>query len=314
MVCPNCGAQIKDTDNFCQYCGKEISPDAGSVPAGKPVCPRCGSSNIVFNREKQGEYVQNNNATVIRSTVGMCKDCGYTWNAEATEPKKRKTWLWVLGWIFLFPVPLTILMLRRKNINPVVKYGVIAAAWVLYLLIAVGGAGSKTAETTPDVSVPEQPTVTERQTVTEQQTTEAAAAETSPATETSTATVAETEETTAVKVNIDTVISLIESQVPQDFDYREVEGDETGITINVGTNGVALEATLAKTQGKGEDYEPWAEMRDAMVGMCNAASKLMETFGYPDILVMVNVVNDQNTDNVLLSILNGIVVYDVLAE
>lgn len=50
--------------------------------------------------------------------------------------KKRKTWLWVLGWIFIFPLPLTILMLRKKEMKPAVKYGIIAAAWFIYLFIA----------------------------------------------------------------------------------------------------------------------------------------------------------------------------------
>ena len=55
------------------------------------------------------------------------------------QPKKRRTWLWVLGWIFIFPVPLTILMLRKKDMKPVLKYGIIAAAWIVYLLIAFSG-------------------------------------------------------------------------------------------------------------------------------------------------------------------------------
>ena len=59
------------------------------------------------------------------------------------EPKKRKTWLWVLGWIFIFPLPLTILLRRKKSMNAVLKYGIIAAAWVLYFLIAAPG-GSNT--------------------------------------------------------------------------------------------------------------------------------------------------------------------------
>ena len=39
--------------------------------------------------------------------------------------KKRHTWLWVLGWICIFPLPLTILLVRKRNLNAVIKYGVI---------------------------------------------------------------------------------------------------------------------------------------------------------------------------------------------
>lgn len=58
-------------------------------------------------------------------------------------PKKRKTWLWVLGWICIFPVPLTIIMLNKKDMNKKARYGIIAAGWILYLLIGLGGGGSK---------------------------------------------------------------------------------------------------------------------------------------------------------------------------
>ena len=57
-------------------------------------------------------------------------------------PKKRKTWLWVLGWIFIFPVPLTILMLRNQKLSKPVKIGIIVAAWIVYLIIGLVGGGS----------------------------------------------------------------------------------------------------------------------------------------------------------------------------
>lgn len=67
-----------------------------------------------------------------------------------STPKKRKTWLWVLGWILLFPVPLTVLILRNKKINKTAKIAIIAVAWLIYLIIAVSG-GSGDTETTKQV-------------------------------------------------------------------------------------------------------------------------------------------------------------------
>ena len=89
---------------------------------------------------------------VLRSTVGVCKDCGYTWQAdsEIETPKKRKTWLWVLGWICIFPVPLTILMLRKKGMKSAVKYGIIAAAWLIYIMIALSGNSESSTTSTSD--------------------------------------------------------------------------------------------------------------------------------------------------------------------
>lgn len=67
-------------------------------------------------------------------------------NIQSSSLKpRRRTWLWVLGWIFIFPVPMTILLLHNKSINVVIKYGLIAIAWFIYIVIAAG-AGTGTAK------------------------------------------------------------------------------------------------------------------------------------------------------------------------
>ena len=147
MKCPSCGAEV-GTSKYCQYCGTQISIEMQKEQEqlNKMGCPQCGSTNIQFKRENQGEIRGKNSKQVVHRTVGFCKDCGATWypNSVANElPKKRKTWLWVLGWLFIFPVPLTILMLRNKNMKPVLKYGIIAVAWIIYLLIALGSNNTK---------------------------------------------------------------------------------------------------------------------------------------------------------------------------
>lgn len=115
----------------------------------KVGCPACGSTNIVFDREKQGEVKGKKGTAVVRKTVGVCKDCGYTWITENGKGNKKKTWLWVLGWIFIFPLPLTILLLRPSNkLNKTLKYILIAIAWIIYAILAWPKNDSdKTAET-----------------------------------------------------------------------------------------------------------------------------------------------------------------------
>ena len=56
--------------------------------------------------------------------------------AAAPQPagNKNTVW-WVLGWIFIFPVPLTILILRSKTLKPVLKVLIIALAWIVYIAI-----------------------------------------------------------------------------------------------------------------------------------------------------------------------------------
>ncbi len=143
VKCPSCGAITSGT--VCEYCGSPLT----SQKSTRSVCARCGSQNIVFRRENQGEVRGKNAKRIVHRTVGFCKDCGNTWYITEDAPKKRKTWLWVLGWIFIFPLPLTILLLRKKSMKPVIKYGIIAAAWIVFLLIWFSGNTSDNNTQTP---------------------------------------------------------------------------------------------------------------------------------------------------------------------
>ncbi|MBQ8627021.1 MAG: hypothetical protein IJ419_12745 [Agathobacter sp.] len=162
MKCPSCGAET--TGKFCEYCGSEM-PQVKAVG----TCPKCGGNNVSFKRERIGTATQSRSyknvfgngrtgQSVSQSayrTVGLCQSCGYTWNPNSSSKSSgKKTWLWVLGWICIFPVPLTILMLRKKDMKPAVKYGIIAAAWLLFF--AIGASGGETETTPTDV-----PTTTE---------------------------------------------------------------------------------------------------------------------------------------------------------
>ena len=155
MKCPSCGAEI-GSGKVCEFCGTHISSEMQreQEQLNKQGCPKCGSSNITFSREKRGEVKGKKGTAVVRATVGLCKDCGYTWYTEESgQPKQRKTWLWVLGWICIFPLPLTILMLRNKKLKPAIKYGIIAVAWIIYLIIGFSGRGSDKTNTSGQSSV-----------------------------------------------------------------------------------------------------------------------------------------------------------------
>lgn len=141
MKCPSCGAEI-GSSKICEFCGTQISyqMQREQEKLNKSGCPRCGSSNTQFQRENQGEIRGKQSKQIIHRTVGFCKDCGATWypNSSANEvPKKRKTWLWILGWLFIFPVPLTILIVRNQRLNKWLKVGIIAVGWIAYLLIVL---------------------------------------------------------------------------------------------------------------------------------------------------------------------------------
>lgn len=156
MKCPNCGAEVNG--KFCAYCGSAIEQEVEEINELNcyKECPRCGSKNIKFRREQVKNSKRANGKYDSASgykTVGFCEECGYTWD-PLKYPKKKingKTILWILGWLCIFPVPLTILLLRSDKIKSnVAKYVVIAMAWIAYLIIGIGGNSNKKAEPISD--------------------------------------------------------------------------------------------------------------------------------------------------------------------
>ena len=147
----------------CTNCGGELTVDPSQETA---VCQYCGASFVV------SKAVQNYNVTHNSYTTNVINDnrksafeamLDYRNEQEerkyriAEENRKRResekkkrnhTILWVLGWIFIFPVPLTILMLRKKDLDNKIKYGIIAAGWIVYIIMLAvsGGNGSSSSE------------------------------------------------------------------------------------------------------------------------------------------------------------------------
>lgn len=202
MKCPTCGAEIEKT-KFCSFCGTQITSELlrDKENLNKTSCPKCGSMNVSFERENQGEIRNKRGKQIIHSTIGFCKDCGYTWNQESGQPsKKRKTWLWVLGWIFIFPLPLTLILIKKKEIKPALKYGIIAAAWILYLIFVFFGKSSDNKANPETDKTPQTSLVQETEgTLTENDTTEEATEVTTEETTEETTEIT-TEETTTVEV------------------------------------------------------------------------------------------------------------------
>ena len=126
--CENCG-ETYTAGNFCPKCGVRAG-DTGKI------CPKCGK-----------RYFSN-----------ACPDCGYVagthsasyvhaaypppHSAPPVQKKKPRTGLWVLGWICMFPVPLTILMVRNKKLPRWARILIITLAWLVYLAIGLSESGT----------------------------------------------------------------------------------------------------------------------------------------------------------------------------
>ena len=148
----------------CTACGGELEVDPKQETA---VCRYCGETFVVSKAVNNYNVEHNTYNTKIvnerkgdmESMLNFISDREDKKYARAKEQKaerskRNKTLLWALGWIFIFPVPLTILMLRNKKLADKVRYGIIAAAWVVYILLLVITqiTGDKDSDKAADVS------------------------------------------------------------------------------------------------------------------------------------------------------------------
>lgn len=142
--CPRCGVKANQRPRVCPNCGREYYSNA---------CPTCGyvkgggengttrTSSSTARGERSTKRTGRSAAKVERSTPGVV-------TPPEKPVKKRKTWLWVLGWIFIFPLPLTILLVRNKKMNKVIKIIILAVVWLFYLLIVLAANSDSSSSST----------------------------------------------------------------------------------------------------------------------------------------------------------------------
>lgn len=132
LKCPRCGATLKnirDRNNIvCQYCGNSFVLD-DETKVVRYDSESAEEAGYQFEKGRLRAQNESNSATTINGYVKQQK-------------RKKNTWLWVLGWICIFPVPLTVILVKNKNINSKLKIGIVTLVWVVYLLIALLGGNS----------------------------------------------------------------------------------------------------------------------------------------------------------------------------
>ena len=132
LYCPKCGVKVGTKAKVCPSCGVEYFSNA---------CPNCGyKANKVNNNNTYNANYGNVNS---QRTVPKQSTPVYN-NQNSNKTPKRKTWLWVLGWILIFPIPATILLVKNTKMNKVVKGVIIALVWLLYIGMASSGSSQNT--------------------------------------------------------------------------------------------------------------------------------------------------------------------------
>ena len=115
-TCPKCGA-------FCEYCGGQVLIDD---EVQHLQIDNAESAGYAFEKGRQ------------RAQQEARAHSYYSAQPQPAPKKNKKIVWWVLGWIFIFPVPLTIIIARNQKLKIGAKIGLIAAAWIVYLLIGIG--------------------------------------------------------------------------------------------------------------------------------------------------------------------------------
>ena len=137
---------MKLIDTTCPKCGAALTIDHDSAHAR---CEYCGAvlliddevQHLQYDNAEEAGYLFEKGRQRAQAEMGT-SDYHLDLSSPAPQRRKNTVW-WVLGWLFIFPIPLTILMLRNRKLDKRLRYGIIAAAWIVYLLIGFSG-GSDT--------------------------------------------------------------------------------------------------------------------------------------------------------------------------
>ena len=267
MLCPICGKEM--SGNSCNFCG--YTAPGAAQPQPQP------QQYQQFQQPPPQYYQQPGQQPMYQQPVPQ-------------PPKKKHTLLWVLGWIFIFPVPLTILMLRNKKLDNKLRYGVIAAGWTVYLIFAlVGRVGNSSSHETLPVDDTASTAVTATTTVTTAPTTTAPPAETEEVTTTTAPeTTAEPETTTTKKAKKKkkTTTTKAEPEEPTDDEIRKSvnDGDYSLVTPEFKELMDSYEAFYDKyiefmnnyNSGEGDIMQMMSDYTDMMAQMDEWSRKIDE--------------------------------------
>ena len=144
---------MKIVDTTCTKCGANLRIDADRKSA---FCEYCGAQ-ILIDDEVQHLQIDNAESAGYAFEKGRQRaknevQATRTYTYQPAPKKNKKIVWWVLGWIFIFPIPLTIIISHNKKLKIGAKIGVIAAAWIVYLLIGIIGNAAKVNEQSSSLS------------------------------------------------------------------------------------------------------------------------------------------------------------------
>ena len=120
---------------------------------------------------------------------------------------------------------------------------------------------------------------------------------------------ASSEASSTDEVSTDSIASLVKLAVKDNFDDVDVSVDGDVITVNIKQNGVAADF-YSLTQGDSNVKDAWDQLVQNQVSLCDQFKKSSSDLGRDDVVFIVQLLNDVNPDNVLVSVMDGTVYYN----
>lgn len=114
-------------------------------------------------------------------------------------------------------------------------------------------------------------------------------------------------------VSLDMLCGLVEIALGGSFSGKDVYHDGKDLIANVWMDGLTEELYAVKDHG-GESPESWENVKVSMVNLAESLCNVLSTYGQEDFELRLNILNDTNHENVLLSILDDTITYDVMEE
>lgn len=124
------------------------------------------------------------------------------------------------------------------------------------------------------------------------------------------------EEAEPDQLSVDDIVTLYEITLSNNFtddgQGYKIEQDDNIIMIYVWSDGITNEALRARYN---DEYKAaWDNMVDSFKGSSESFQNVLDENGHSDVSSAINVLNDKNKDNVLLSVLDGVVLYDAVND
>lgn len=137
--CPQCGANMVFNSSsqkvVCEFCGLTLLVDEGITSV---KCVNAEEAGYNFEKGRMRARAEFANTAPVVHHVHHYE---YSTPEPVEEKKPRNLWwLWLIGWLVVFPLPATILILRAERMGWFWKFVLIIGVWEMYLqFIGVAG-------------------------------------------------------------------------------------------------------------------------------------------------------------------------------